>query len=134
MYEAFLQIALTDGVNEDLANAILPSLFSAEFAASPAADPWRKKFLSSDPARFHALARAVFDRPDVSHLLAGVRCPSIVIHGEEDFAIAMDRAEQIAGTLDAPLHRIPRAGHAAPHEKPEIVTPLLQDFLAKLPG
>ncbi|MGH2830140.1 MAG: alpha/beta fold hydrolase [Actinomycetota bacterium] len=131
-YEAFLQVALTDGVNEDLANVLLAILFSQEFAASPAADPWRKKFVASDPARFHAMTRAVLDRPDVSHLLDVVKVPALVVHGDEDAAIAMDRAEQLATAFGVPLHRIPGAGHASPHERPEIVTPILRDFLAGL--
>lgn len=128
-YEAFLQVALSDGVSEDLANILLLVLFCQQFAASGAADEWRKKFLTRDPADSQAMSRAVFDRPDVTDLLGSMSAPALVIHGEQDIAIPMERAEEIAQALGAPLHRIPDAGHAALHERPEITTPIVRAFL-----
>lgn len=133
-YEAFLQIALTDGINEDLANILLLLLFCDTFVASPAADPWRKKFLASDPRRFETPSRAVFARPDISGLLAGIDVPAVVVHGLEDISIPVERADQLGAALGAPVHRIEGAGHAAPHEIPAAVTPILKEFLDNLPG
>lgn len=131
-YEAMLQVALADGISDDLASVLLMILFSQGFAASAAAEPWRKAFTTEDPHRYHAVARAVLDRPDRTHLLAGVRCPALVVHGEEDVAISMDLAEVVAGALGTVVHRIPDAGHASPAEKPELVTPLIRGFLDSL--
>ncbi|HVL90522.1 MAG TPA: alpha/beta fold hydrolase [Actinomycetota bacterium] len=133
-YEAFLDVALTDGVSDDLAAILLMLLFSGAFAQTPAAEPWRKKLISSDPGRFAALARAVFSREPVEQRLGEIAAPALVIHGIEDISIPMERAEQLSTALRAPLHRIEGAGHAASHEKPAQVTPILRAFLDGLPG
>lgn len=133
-YEAFLQVALSDGVGEDLAGILMILLFSEPFAATPAAEPWRKKMVTSEPAQFETMARAVFDRPGIEDRLGTITAPSIVVHGVEDVSIPMERAEELAAALNAPLHRIDGAGHASSHEKPDEVNPLLRDFLDRLPG
>ncbi|HEX9695481.1 MAG TPA: alpha/beta fold hydrolase [Actinomycetota bacterium] len=132
-YEAFLQVALTDGISEDLAGILLMLLFSEPFAATPAADAWRKKLQGGDPPRFEAIARAVFDRPSIQDRLGEISAPAVVIHGTEDLSIPMERAEELAAALNAPLHRIEGAGHASPHEKPAEVTPIIRAFLDGLP-
>lgn len=133
-YEAFLQIALTDGVGEDLANILLMLLFCEAFAASPAADPWRKKFLASDPSRFEVPARAVLDRPAIDDLAATLLVPAVVVHGTEDISIPLERGDELGALMNAPVHRIAGAGHASPHEMPDAVTPILRSFLDNLPG
>lgn len=133
-YEAFLQVALTDGVSEDLAGILMILLFSEPFAGTPAADPWRKKMVTAEPARFAGMARAVFDRPGIEDRVSALAVPSIVIHGVEDVSIPMERAEELAAALGAPLSRIDGAGHASSHEKPSEVNPLLHEFLNRLPG
>jgi pimeloyl-ACP methyl ester carboxylesterase len=123
---------LSEGVSAELANVLVMVMFSSAFATTPAADQWRKKFVEEDPARMHAMSRAVFDRPDVTHLLREVRVPAIVIHGEDDIAIPMERGEELSKALSAPMHRIPAAGHASVHERPEIVAPVIREFVESL--
>lgn len=128
-YEAFLQIALTDGVSEDLANVLFLVLFSAAFGGTPDGEAWRKKLLAMDAPRVETMARAVFDRPPILARLDEIRCPALVLHGEDDIAISMDRAEQTSAGLNTTVTLVPGAGHASPVEKPEIVTPAIRAFL-----
>jgi pimeloyl-ACP methyl ester carboxylesterase len=128
-YEAFLQIALTDGVSEDLANVLFLVLFSAGFATTADGEAWKKKLLAMDPPRVHAMSRAVLDRPPILARLDEITCPALVIHGEEDIAITADRVEQTATGLNTSVIWVPGAGHASPAEKPEIVTPAIRAFL-----
>lgn len=128
-YEAFLQVALTDGTSEDLANVLFLVLFSAAFSAAPEGEVWKKKLLAMDAPRVHAMARAVLDRPPILARLDEIRCPAVVIHGDEDIAISVDRAEQTAAGLNATVVHVPGAGHASPVERPEIVTPAIRAFL-----
>jgi pimeloyl-ACP methyl ester carboxylesterase len=131
-YEAFLQIALSDGVNEDLANVLFLVLFSAGFAATAEGEAWKKKLMALDAPRIHTMSRAVLDRPPILARLDEIRCPAVVIHGEEDIAISLDRAEQTAAGLKTSVIRVPGAGHASPVESPEIVTRAIRGFLDSL--
>lgn len=131
-YEAFLQVALDQGVTEDLAGIILAILFSGTFAGTPRGEEWKKKLMSIDPKAAHAMIRAVYDRPSILDLLGTVRCPAVVIHGEDDIAIPMERGQELSSILKAPLVRVPGAGHATPVESPNLVTKAIRGFLENL--
>jgi len=128
-YEAFLQVALADGVSEDLASILLTLLFSGTYAAKPESETWRKKLMSADIQAEHAIVRAVFDREDIHDRLDEIRCPAVVIHGLEDIAIEPERGEELAGALGAAYVPIEGAGHASPVEEPEAVTAPIREFL-----
>lgn len=128
-YEAFLQVALADGVSEDLASILVTLLFSGTYAAKPESETWRKKLMSADIEAEHAIVRAVFDRDDVHDRLGEIRCPAVVIHGLEDIAIEPERGEELARVLGAPYVPIEGAGHASPVEEPEPVTAAIREFL-----
>jgi 3-oxoadipate enol-lactonase len=57
-----------------------------------------------------------------------------VIHGEEDAAIDMERAERLAAGLPnlVELVKVPRAGHSSTIEQPEPVTAAVERFLEKV--
>lgn len=132
-YEAFLKIGLEDGFLEDLANILVVILFSQTFASKPESDVRRKKLLDVDVPGEHGMIRAVFDRDDIHDRLGDIRCPAVVIHGEEDLAIELERGEELARALpDASFVPVPEAGHASVYERPEIVTPAIQDFLKRI--
>jgi len=132
-YEAFLTVSLDQGVSEDLVNILLMILFSETYANKPESDVWRKKLLAIDVPGAHAMIRAVFDRDDVHSRLGEIRCPAVVIHGEEDVAIELERGEELARDLpDATFVPIPDAGHASPCEQPEPVTAAIKAFLERI--
>ncbi len=132
-YEAFLQISLSDGVSEDLANVLLTILFSGAYAAKPESEIWRKKFMAQDIHAEHAVVRAVFDRDDVHDRLGEIRCPAVVIHGLEDVAIEPERGEEVAKVLGVTYVPVPNAGHASPVEEPQLVTNAIAAFLDAQP-
>ncbi|HEY3585590.1 MAG TPA: alpha/beta hydrolase, partial [Myxococcaceae bacterium] len=62
--------------------------------------------------------------------LPKIRCPTLVMVGEEDTATLPARSEEItAGIAGASLARIPRAGHMSPIDAPKAVTAELRSFL-----
>ena len=83
-------------------------------------------FARSTADVFAAQIRALLARPDASGLLAGIRCPTLVLCGEEDSwapaARHRDMAAQIPG---ATLELIPDCGHMCTLERPEAVTQAL---------
>jgi len=132
-YEAFLQVALADGVSEDLAGILLMLLFSGTYATTPDSDVWRKKFLEEDVHTRHAMIRAVYDRDEIHDRIGEITCPAIVIHGDEDVSIEPERGQELARDLkDASFVAIPSAGHASPCENPEPVTTAIRAFLERI--
>jgi pimeloyl-ACP methyl ester carboxylesterase len=93
---------------------------------------WRQrpKELLAEPGR------CLMGRDDVSSRLGEIACPAIVIHGEEDTALSIDRAEAMASALVgcAGVVRIPGAAHAANLTHPDLVNPPLLEFLRALPA
>ncbi|MET0911570.1 MAG: alpha/beta hydrolase, partial [Ilumatobacteraceae bacterium] len=66
--------------------------------------------------------------------LGEITCPAVVVHGTEDTAISMDRAEALAAGLvgSGPVVKVGGA-HAANLTNPGPVNAALADFLSSLP-
>ena len=65
-----------------------------------------------------------------ARLLAQVTCPTLVVHGEADAAVPAALAESIVAAMpNARLELIPDGGHRPDIRTPEVVNPLLLDFL-----
>jgi len=80
---------------------------------------------------FAAQIRALLARPDAAPLLGGIRCPTLVLAGEEDsWAPASRHREMAAQIPGARLSIVPRCGHMSTLERPEEVTAALLDWHA----
>src|SRR5437867_8264156 len=131
-YEAFLQVALQDGVSDDLLNILKLVYFGPTYATKPEMETWEKKLQASDVPGQHAMIRAVFDRDDVHGRLSEIKAPAVVIHGEEDIAIEAERAEELARDLGASVSVISGCGHCSPLERPDAVNPIIRSFLERI--
>lgn len=71
-------------------------------------------------------------RDDLTAKLGGLTCPSLVIHGTDDIAIAIEHGRQLAQGLPAckGFHDIAGAGHAVNLASPSQVTDIIDHFLA----
>ena len=70
-----------------------------------------------------------------ARLLGQVVCPTLIVHGEADAPVPVEHAESIAAELpNARLELIPDGGHRPDIRSPELVNPLLLDFLLDAPG
>ncbi|MFL5607483.1 MAG: alpha/beta hydrolase, partial [Gemmatimonadaceae bacterium] len=68
---------------------------------------------------------------DLRAALASVSAPTLVVHGEEE-AIPMDLVTEWTTALPhARLMRVPRAAHFTYAERPEVVWPAVEAFLAE---
>jgi pimeloyl-ACP methyl ester carboxylesterase len=66
-------------------------------------------------------------------LLSSVTCPTLILHGEDD-VVPVSLAERIAATMPrARLEILPNAGHRPDIRSPEIVNPVLMEFLLGSP-
>ena len=91
---------------------------------------WRERLLRADAVVMNRAVEGVLTRESALPLLPRIRCPTLVMVGEEDVATVPARAEELAaGIAGARLVRIPRAGHMSPIDAPEAVTAELRTFL-----
>ncbi|GAB3276937.1 alpha/beta fold hydrolase [Parasphingorhabdus pacifica] len=65
--------------------------------------------------------------------LAGINCPSTVIHGEQDRIVPLPVAHDVTGAIQGTsLRVIPNAGHWPNREKPDEFNALLREFVDQL--
>ena len=76
---------------------------------------------------------AMAERRDSTDLLKSIKCPTVVIAGEEDTFIPLKEAESFAKQIPGvQFHAIKKAGHLANLEAPDIFQALLEKFLTQL--
>ncbi len=65
-----------------------------------------------------------------ARLLGSVSCPVLLIHGEQDAPVPVEHARAIAAAMpDARVEVVPGGGHRPDIRTPELVNPLLIEFL-----
>lgn len=90
-------------------------------------------FARSSAGVFAAQIAALLRRPDAGALLGQIRCPALVLCGEEDsWAPAARHREMAARIPGASLALIPECGHMCTLERPDAVTQALQEWFAAL--
>jgi pimeloyl-ACP methyl ester carboxylesterase len=116
---------------EDFARAMIPSMFSATAPEAVVASflPSVRRF---HPAGFRTMALASAEA-DLRDVLAQVRIPTLLVHGEHDVRAPMKVAEEIrAGIPSSRLVVLPGVGHVATVEAPDAVSRELGEFLASV--
>jgi proline iminopeptidase len=97
----------------------------------------RSDLCASDPAGIrygltitNRVVMASYGDWDLRERLRGLAVPTLVVHGEQE-AIPMDLIEEWVGSMpNARLVRVPKAAHFPYVERPEIVWPEVERFLA----
>jgi len=101
----------------------------------------RSDLCASDPAGIrygltvtNRVVMGYFGDWDLSEPLRHLETPTLVVHGEEE-SIPMDLVEEwVAALPHARLLRVPRAAHFTYAERPELVWPAVERFLAEESG
>ena len=98
------------------------------------ADHWINRWAMTVPARAVLFqGRSWLDKDDITERLTAVALPALVVHGEEDVPLPIERAQVMADALlDATFVRVPGAGHSVNLEKPDIVNAAITRFLGRL--
>ena len=133
MYEAFAEVVATKGWNDEILRTACLSMFGVS-APDELKQHWMERWQRRDWGDERRLLRAVTRREDITDRLGEIGHPAVVIHGEEDRSIEMDRAERLAKDLPnlVELVRVPGAGHSSTIERPEAVTEAMERFLQKV--
>ncbi len=126
--EAGGMAAVADAV---VASALGPSTHAANPSLAGLA---KGVILANDPRAYAACARVVASA-DVTSALGRVRCPALLVFGtEEKVAPLPVQMELRRGLPQAAIRAIPRAGHLAFMEQPDLFAAALMEFIASLPN
>jgi pimeloyl-ACP methyl ester carboxylesterase len=130
-YDAMRDTWLAVGPVDELAGVVADIII-----ADPEFNPtWIAKWQARPKEIFEQPYITLTTRDDVTDRLGEITAPAIVVHGTEDTAIAMDRAEALAAGLSGsgPVVEVGGA-HAANLTNPEPVNAAIVEFLASLPA
>jgi 3-oxoadipate enol-lactonase len=131
-YRMLVDSWLENGYQQQLAEFV-----SGLIIGDPDEEPrWREKWARWDPERLRPASGALLDRQDISGRIAEIDAPTLLIHGENDPAIPLERCEELAEALpDAtgPVV-IEGAAHAPNLSHPTPVNASIRDFLRALPA
>jgi pimeloyl-ACP methyl ester carboxylesterase len=132
MFEASAQVAAEFGWNEDLLGVATTFLFG-ESAGDDLKQHWIDRWMAQDTSDAVELMQAVTRRDAVIDRLGEITVPAIVIHGEEDFAIEVEKARAMADGLGGEVEfvTVPGAGHSSTIERPDVVTRAVERFLQR---
>ncbi len=109
-------------------------MFGRTFLADPARAStraeWRRRLLANHRTGIARATGGVIDRAGVAEELSRIRCPTLVVVGDEDVATVPAKSERIAGAIaGSTLVVLPRAGHSSTIEEPAAVNAALGAFL-----
>lgn len=118
------------GLSDDMAVALEHYVLGQGFAGAAA---WRAKWKRITPPNLRQSAAALLLRDDISARLPEIPMPTLVIHGEHDQPVAVDRASAMAqGLPHAQWVQIPQASHTLNLTHADSVNAALELFLAQL--
>jgi len=131
-YEELLERWLTDGVDDELAATIEAIIIGQGYADG---EYWKSSWKQLHGENIQRLFTTLAERDDITERLPEIDVPALVIHGEGDVAIGVDRARELAdGLPHAQLVVIEGAGHASNLTHPDQANPHIERFLEQLAG
>jgi pimeloyl-ACP methyl ester carboxylesterase len=90
----------------------------------------RRMAEDTGPDAFVRQQTAIIDRVDSRPTLQSIRCPTLVLVGDEDELIPPDRSEEIAnGITGSKYVVVPESGHLATLEQPDHVNRALTEWM-----
>lgn len=129
-YRELLERWMTQGMDDELAATIEAIILGQGYAD---ADRWKRSWKEIRPENLQQLFTTLAERDDIRDRIGEISVPALVIHGEQDAAISMDRAQGLAdGIPDAELVVIDGAGHASNLTHADQVTPQIERFLGRV--
>lgn len=130
LYQAMMVMWASNGPTDDLVQAVAQIIIADELESAR----WIKKWQDRPVGEWIKHAGAcLLEREDLSSRLGEIMCPALVVHGEDDTAITIDLATDMANRLpgSAGIIKVPGA-HAANLTNPEPVNAAIDSFLSAL--
>jgi pimeloyl-ACP methyl ester carboxylesterase len=116
-------------------DGMYPKLLApANYSEQPAVAAELKEIMKGATSEGVVMAlTAMRDRPDSTPSLAGIRVPTLIVHGEEDQVIPKSEAEAMAAVMPgSKLHLIAKAGHLPNLEQPGEFNRVVAGFVSSL--
>ncbi len=108
----------------------------AAITLGPGVDPgpWYEKWRVLDRGALTLAFNALMERDALGERLSEITQPALVLHGSDDAAIPMARAEELCDELGGrcELVVVPDAGHASNVSQPDVLNAAMGSFLASL--
>lgn len=129
-YQELVERWTTQGLDDELAGQLEAILLGEGYAG---AEPWKERWKRVSVPNLLQIFNTVASREDISDRMGEITAPTLVIQGERDATIPMERAQQLADAIpNAELVVIPDAAHAPNLTHPDAVNPHIERFLASL--
>jgi 3-oxoadipate enol-lactonase len=129
-YDAMHEVWTTSGASDQLL-AMVAAIILGDYAGAP---DWIAKWRALPPGDLTPIYRCLMDRDDITSRLGEISAQALVLHGDGDAAIALERAQALCAGLSGctGVLRVPAAGHASNLSNPEYVNHALEEFLSTL--
>lgn len=129
-YRQLIEAWAQQGLSQPVADTIAQIILGPGWAG---AAQWQNKWRQWQGHNVMASFQALVSRDDISSRLGEIGVPALVVHGDADVAISLDRAQDMAERLPhSQLVVVPDAGHAANLTHPEPVNAAIDRFLDAL--
>ena len=115
----------------------MKTMFGRKFLSDPSRAALRaeqRRLLEANSLQgvLRTLKAAILERPSVEGELSSIRCPTLVMVGDQDVATVPAKAERIHALIPGSrLVVIPGAGHSSSVEEPEAVNTALVPFIER---
>ncbi len=131
-YEAMRSVWEEDGPSEPMAGMVA-AIILGNYPGNP---EWVRKWIVRYPTGLGQAYPTLMDRDDITDRLPEIYAPALVVHGDEDAAIPMERAEALCAGLSGCAGVVVVAGgsHSANLNRPEAVNEAISGFLGGLPA
>jgi pimeloyl-ACP methyl ester carboxylesterase len=108
----------------------IPILLAPEHRADPALlAAVRRMALMTGPKTFLSQQRAIMGRIDSRPGLSAIRCPTLIVRGDEDGITTAAQQEELLAIPGSRFETVAACGHMLTLEQPEVLTDLLLDWL-----
>jgi 3-oxoadipate enol-lactonase len=129
-YQMMIETWATQGLPDQIADTIEQIILAPHWEGGAA---WKQKWRGWKPVNLAQCFHTLGERDDIHARLGRIPMPALVVHGDSDLAIPLERAQALAqGLPQAELAVIKGGGHAANLTHPDQVNPRIEKFLAGL--
>jgi pimeloyl-ACP methyl ester carboxylesterase len=130
-----VRIARERGMDALLGEWLPPMVHPDRLTDTTVMEPLSAMVRRHSPEQFAGQIEALLSRPDAHALLAGISVPTLVLCGREDSWRSVDEHRDLAARIPgARFVEVPRCGHMAPFERPEVVNACLRQWLEPMLG
>ncbi len=129
-YQQIMDIWAKQGLPDSIADTIEQIILGQNWADSAA---WKDKWRTWKPVNLLQCFHTLSERDDLRGKIGQIQVSALVVHGDLDMAITLDRGKALAeGLPKAQLAVIKGGGHAANLTHSDQVNPHIEKFLASL--